>query len=65
MKREARACQFCDQLTEIVLGGVPVCEACYQEASSCCAEFGGQDVWQQRTRDATDEPRPSGQGGPA
>ena len=41
-------CQFCGRPTEIVLGGVPVCEECYQNAGSCCLEFGGEDLWAAR-----------------
>lgn len=65
MESQARACQLCGRPTEIVLGGVPVCEACYQEAGSCCVEFGGHDLWQQKEYNASDGPRPDGQSGQA
>jgi hypothetical protein len=41
-------CRFCGRPTEIVLGGVPVCEECYQNAGSRCLEFGGEDLWAER-----------------
>jgi hypothetical protein len=41
-------CRICGRPTEIVLGGVPVCEECYQNAGSCCLEFGGEDLWAER-----------------
>jgi hypothetical protein len=41
-------CRFCGRPTEIILGGLPICEGCYEERGSCCLEFGGEDLWQER-----------------
>lgn len=41
-------CQICGRPTTLLIGGQPICEECYQEVGSCCPEFGGDDLWQQR-----------------
>ena len=41
-------CKYCGKPTEIAIGGEPICEECYQNAGSCCLEFGGDDLWEQR-----------------
>ena len=41
-------CSYCGRPTELVIGGLPICEECYQNAGSCCLEFGGDDLWQKR-----------------
>ncbi len=46
-------CRFCGRLTTLLIGGMPVCEECYENAGSCCLEFGGDDFWQKRQ----DEPK--------
>ena len=48
-------CRFCRRPTEILLGGVPVCEECYQNAGSCCLEFGGDDLWAEREQASAKE----------
>jgi transaldolase len=39
-------CHFCGRPTTLLLGGMPVCEDCYQNAGSCCLEFGADDLWE-------------------
>lgn len=52
-------CRFCGRPTDIRWGGEAVCEQCYQDAGSCCPEFGGADLWRERGADpAADEPPP-------
>jgi hypothetical protein len=41
-------CHFCGRPTTLLFGGMPICEECYQNAGSCCLEFGGNDLWQKR-----------------
>jgi hypothetical protein len=38
-------CRFCGRPTALVFQGVPICEQCYEDAGSCCLEFGGADLW--------------------
>jgi hypothetical protein len=45
-------CSFCGRPTTLLLGGRPVCEECYQNAGSCCMEFGGDDLWQRREEES-------------
>lgn len=48
-------CIRCGEMTSERLGGRPICRACYDIRSSCCQEFGGDDLtapWEQ------DEPVP-------
>ena len=53
-------CRFCGRPTDIRWGGEPICEGCYQDAGSCCPEFGGADLWREREADsgAADGPPP-------
>jgi len=39
-------CKFCGRPTEIVLDDIAICEECYENAGSCCLEFGSADLWQ-------------------
>jgi hypothetical protein len=39
-------CRYCGRPTDIIFEGVPICEQCYQDAGSCCLEFGSHDLWQ-------------------
>jgi hypothetical protein len=48
-------CRLCGRSTAIVLGGVPICEGCYESAGSCCLEFGGEDLWQKREQESRSE----------
>ncbi len=41
-------CRFCGRPTTLLIDGMPICEECYENAGSCCLEFGGQDLWQRR-----------------
>lgn len=52
-------CQFCGRPTELVVGGMAICEGCYQDAGSCCAEFGGGDLWAERGREPAADRRPT------
>ncbi len=45
-------CRFCGRPTTLLIGGMPVCEDCYQNAGSCCLEFGGDDLWQRREEES-------------
>jgi hypothetical protein len=49
-KDSVMECRFCGRPTEIVLDGEPICEECYENAGSCCLEFGGEDLWQKKER---------------
>jgi hypothetical protein len=39
-----RPCQRCGELTRERLGDRPFCRACYEVRSSCCPEFGPDDL---------------------
>lgn len=52
-------CRFCGKPTTLLVGGAPICEDCCQNAGSCCREFGGDDLWQQRN-DEESEHGPTG-----
>jgi hypothetical protein len=45
-------CKFCGNPTSLMIGDMPICENCYNNAGSCCREFGDDDLW----RDAKGEP---------
>ena len=45
---ESHACARCGRTAEHYLGGMWVCEECRQIRGSCCLEFGGDDLWQER-----------------
>ena len=45
-------CSSCGKPTELVVGGIPICEECYENAGSCCLEFGGDDLWQKREEES-------------
>jgi hypothetical protein len=49
-------CRFCGRPTEIVLDDMPICEDCYEERGSCCLEFGGDDLWQEREQAGRSQP---------
>jgi hypothetical protein len=55
-------CKFCGRPTPILIGGMPVCDECYQDAGSCCQEFGGNDLWQRREEES-DSDHPDFRGG--
>lgn len=40
----AAPCVRCGEMTEERLGDTPICRACYDIRSSCCQEFGGDDL---------------------
>jgi hypothetical protein len=41
-------CELCGAFTDERIGGRTICDACYEERSSCCPEFGGSDLWRER-----------------
>jgi hypothetical protein len=43
MKKKGK-CVRCGELTETCLGGVFICKPCYEVRSSCCPEFGADDL---------------------
>lgn len=49
-------CRFCGRPTTLLIGDVPVCEECYENAGSCCLEFGGHDLWQRKEEAEDDQP---------
>ena len=44
--------RFCGRPTEILLAGAPICEQCYENAGSCCPEFGSSDLWAEREHES-------------
>jgi len=42
---EAIRCDLCGNPTALEFDGQHVCEECYQGRSSCCPEFGKDDLW--------------------
>ncbi len=42
---EAMACELCGRPDAIRFGDRFVCPECYENAGSCCPEFGGDDLW--------------------
>jgi cystathionine beta-lyase/cystathionine gamma-synthase len=52
---ETKFCNRCGRPAAMRIEDEWICEACYQEAGSCCPEFGGSDLWQLDT-----EPKPAG-----
>lgn len=45
-------CSICGRPTTLLIGGQPTCEQCYENAGSCCLEFGGEDLWQRQEEDS-------------
>jgi hypothetical protein len=45
-------CSVCGRPTTLLIGDMPICEQCYENAGSCCLEFGGDDLWQGREDDS-------------
>lgn len=41
---ETGACVRCGETTDVRLGPVFICQACYEVRSSCCPEFGPDDL---------------------
>jgi len=41
---EEKPCVRCGERTREQLGGVAICRACYDIRSSCCQEFGADDL---------------------
>jgi hypothetical protein len=56
MGRSAMECRYCGKPADDAVDGVPICEGCYQQAGSCCLEFGGDDLWQDRGDLTGEEP---------
>jgi hypothetical protein len=38
-------CELCGVFTDQQVGDRTICLDCYEERSSCCEEFGGNDLW--------------------
>lgn len=48
-KRDENAvCEVCGRFGAFEVGDRKLCVDCYQNAGSCCPEFGADDLWQQR-----------------
>ena len=47
-KASGLICERCGRPDGIEIGGRQLCEECYQIAGSCCLEFGGDDLWQEK-----------------
>lgn len=43
---EQGICVRCGEKTDVRLGPVFICQACYEVRSSCCPEFGPDDLTQ-------------------
>jgi hypothetical protein len=41
-------CTSCGQFGAYLLEGESLCAECYEKRGSCCAEFGGDDLWRAR-----------------
>ncbi|MCX7817937.1 MAG: hypothetical protein N2652_01805 [Kiritimatiellae bacterium] len=42
-------CERCGGSGAVEIGGCRFCLACYSACSSCCLEFGGDDLWALRS----------------
>lgn len=51
-------CSICGRPNAQLIGGRPICEQCYENAGSCCLEFGGDDLWQRQEQDAGESRSP-------
>lgn len=38
-------CEKCGRYDAVEIGEHHLCVDCYEEAGSCCLEFGGDDLW--------------------
>lgn len=43
-------CEVCGKFDAIQIGDRVLCTDCYQNAGSCCPEFGSFDLWQDDPR---------------
>jgi len=43
--QEATRCDLCGSPNALEFEGQSICEECYQGRSSCCPEFGKDDLW--------------------
>lgn len=55
----AIACERCGKSGATAMGDRVLCRDCYFACSSCCPEFGGDDLWQAiDSKQATDKENP-------
>ena len=53
--KQTGQCVRCGEFTDIQLGGVFICRPCYDIRSSCCPEFGPDDLAASCTESETAE----------
>jgi len=58
---ENRHCERCGKPGAATFGDRTLCRDCYFACNSCCLEFGGDDLWEDRKTDAAaaDPPAPT------
>lgn len=61
---ESGTCVRCGETTDVRLGPVFICQACYEVRSSCCPEFGPDDLTDPHPdqEEATKDGRKAGDG---
>lgn len=52
-----KICDRCGRPAAIRIEKEWLCEECYQTHGSCCPEFGGDDLWEEKPRDEPEETR--------
>jgi hypothetical protein len=60
VRQEEDRCELCGNPTVLAFEDQAICEECYQGRSSCCPEFGKDDLWV--FEDEEEEPAPAPDG---
>ncbi len=47
-------CRRCGAEKAVRFGDQWLCRDCFQQYGSCCLEFGGDDLWEEREEEALD-----------